>query len=289
MKIKSLSFFLLIVCIAVSTSCKKSSSSSNTPTPYKSPYNISTIFTQTGLGDDFATLDKLNPSTMDTNNWYNPNFQYWTDYRNEKTWGPWPADFGEEAGGPHSAVWRQQRIIYVAQKYIGKYYQHHHLIQWNPPATWPWDTLNPVSIGHQSAGIDGPNFAAWVYNYGLGLHLKINVDSQYVQLIINGYEETPYTDILEINKPTTYDSLVGMLKIGDLIYEAKDSLSATPYHVLIWIGKPTPDQDYLIIDSFDQVVKDSKNADIPQGIQLRPFLANGWYYNRVLKIHRIIN
>jgi hypothetical protein len=240
------------------------------------------------LGDDFTALDKLNPSTMDTVNWYNASYQYWTDRRYEKTWGPLPADFGQEAGGPHSTVWRQQRIIYVAQKYTGTYYQHHHLLQWNPPKTWPWDTLNPVSIGHQSAGIDGSDFAAWVYNYGLGLHLKVYVDSQYVQTLTNGYGETPYTNILEYNKPGSFDSLVGMLKMGDLIYIAGDSLSTNPSHVVIWIGKPASEQDYLIIDSFDKTLKDSKNADIPTGIQLRPFKSGGWYYNRMLKIHRIL-
>jgi hypothetical protein len=288
MRVKPVIFLLSVICLTFFYSCKKSSSDTTTPTAYQSPYNISTIFTQTGLGDDFTTLDKLNPSVMDTSNWYNPNYQYFIDHRNEKTWGPWPADFGEEAGGPHSVVWRQQRIIYVARKYIGAYYQHHHLLQWNPPKTWSWDTLNPVSLGHQSAGIDGSDFSAWVYNYGLGLHLKIYVDSQYVQIQTNGYGETPYTDILEYNKPSTFDSLVGMLKMGDLIYFAKDSLTSAPSHVAIWIGKPTTDQDYLVIDACDQTIKDSKNANIPAGIQLRPFKSGGWYYNRLLKIHRLI-
>jgi hypothetical protein len=98
MKAKSL-FFLMLTCISLFTSCKKSSSdnNNNTPAPYKSPYDITSLFTQTGLGDDFTALDKLNPSTMDTVNWYNASYQYWTDRRYEKTWGPLPADFGQEA------------------------------------------------------------------------------------------------------------------------------------------------------------------------------------------------
>jgi len=93
--------------------------------------------------------------------------------------------------GLHSTVWRQQRIIYVAQKYTGTYYQHHQPSSVESAQNMALDTLNPVSIGHQSAGIDGSDFAAWVYNYGLGLHLKVYVDSQYVQPLPTGMVETP--------------------------------------------------------------------------------------------------
>lgn len=290
MKLRTLAFVAILSGIAIFTACKKSSDDSgSTPGPYVSPYKLDSLFTFTDLGADFAQRDLINPSTMDTTQWYNINNQYYIDNRREITWGPWPSDFGSEAGYPHNLRWQQQRIIYVAQRYIGSYFQYHHLLQFNPPSSWPWDTINKVSLGHNSKGIDASNFTRWLYNYGLGYHLDARLDSQYVQKEVNGYGEIPVISIVDIQKPASFDTLVKKLQIGDLIYCSQAQGSTQPYHVAIWIGKTKPsDNYYLVIDAYDGIIKDLNNANIPQGIRVRPIDANSYYFTCMLKARRVI-
>ena len=291
MKFKTFATVVILAGFSLFLSCTKSSDES-TPTPsgpYVSPYHLDSLFTFTDLGSDFAQRDLINPSTMDTTQWYNPEYQYYVDNRKEVTWGPWPSDFNSEAGYPHNLRWQQQRILYVAKRYIGTYFQYHHLLQWNPPASWPWDTINKVSLGHNSAGIDASDFATWLYNYGLGYHLLPKIDSQYVQKTINGYGETPVLGIIDVAKPASFDTLVTKLQIGDLIYCSQTPGSAQPVHVAIWIGKTKPsDKYYLVIDAYDGIIKDMNNANVPQGVQIRPIDAGSYYFTCMLKARRII-
>jgi len=290
MKIKTLTAVAILCGLALFTSCKKSSDDTgSTPGPYVSPYVLDSLFTFTDLGADFADRDLLNPSTMDTTQWYNINNQYYVDNPKQVTWGPWPSEFTSEAGYPHNLRWQQQRIIYVAKRYIGTYFQHHHLLQWNPPSSWPWDTVNKVSLGHNSKGIDASNFVTWLYNYGLGFHLSPILDSQYVQKTFNGYGETPILNVIDVAIPASFDTLVKNLEIGDIIYCSQDPGSTKPYHAAIWIGKTKPsDNYYLVIDAYDGTVKDLNNVNVPQGVQVRPITASSFYFTNILKVRRII-
>ena len=295
---KSFNYYLLIVCglFIILSSCKKNESETDnvqsdenepilTDTTYMSPYDISSLITISGLGDDFVTRDILNPSTIDTSHWYNQNSPYYINEPSEIKWGPCPRQYSAESGAPHSTDWQRQRIIYVAKRYIGYHYQHHHLLQWDPPQTWPF---NPVSLGHQSKGIDCSDFSSWVYNYGLGIKLNTAVaDQAKLDSVPNpgGIGKKP---VQKIVYDTSFTNLVSVLNMGDLLYILPNADSVNASHVIIWIGKPANCAEYLVIDSHDQTIKDINNKNIPTGVRIRPFRANGWYHRCLRNVNRII-
>lgn len=290
MKIRILALLTLVAFTTLFYSCKKSSDDGgNTgPTEYVSPYKLDSLFTFTDLGADFGQRDLLNPSTMDTNQWNNPNAPEYGGDTAVQTWGPPPEGFGSEEGYPHNLRWQQQRVLYVAQRYIKTYFQHHYLLQWKPAANWPWDKRDSVTYGKQGPGTDAPNFVAWVYNYALGIHLSPQIDTQYVKLVVNGYGEVPFLNIKVIQKPTTYDSLLSVLEPGDLLYFSEGTGLLQPYHVGIWVGKTdSKSTDYLILDCYDRRVVDSKGGIVPAGVWIRPFTQGSYYYSSFLKAHRI--
>jgi cell wall-associated NlpC family hydrolase len=100
--------------------------------------------------------------------------------------------------------WTRQRIIAVAQKYIGLGYQHHHIPTWNPPG--------------EGTGLDCSNFTAWVYNYGLGLVFTSDVQDQADSATAPGRK-------LSSSEP---------LQPGDLLYILKEDRSEIS-HVAIYV------------------------------------------------------
>jgi cell wall-associated NlpC family hydrolase len=243
------------------------------------------MITISGLGDDFVSRDALNPSTIDTSHWYNMSSPYYINEPSEIKWGPCPRQYVAESGAPHSTEWQRQRIIYVAKRYIGNHYQHHHIIQWDPPQTWPF---NPVSLGHQSKGIDCSDFSSWVYNYGLGIRLNSAVaDQAKLDSVPNpgGIGKKPVQKIIF---DTSFANIVSVLNMGDLLYILPNADSTNASHVIIWIGKPSNCPDYLVIDSHDQTIKDMNNKNIPTGVRIRPFRQSGWYHRCLRNVNRII-
>jgi cell wall-associated NlpC family hydrolase len=291
MKVKFLTLLILVSGLTYFSSCKKSSDDNggnSGPTEYVSPYKLDSIFTYADLGADFAQRDLLNPSTMDTSQWNNPSAPEYNNDTLIQMWGPPPAEFGSEAGYPHDSLWQMQRLVYVAQRYLKTIYQHHYLLQWKPPSNWPWDKRDSVTYGKQSAGIDAPNFTAWVYNYALGLHLGSKIDTQYNKLTVNGYGEIPFLNVKVIQKTAGFNELVGALKPGDLLFFTDQPGGTKPFHVAIWVGKPyAASNEYLLIDCWDRRILDSRGGIIPAGIYIRPFTADGYYFARFLKAHRI--
>lgn len=61
-------------------------------------------------------------------------------------------------------------------------------------------------------------------------------------------------------------------------------------HVVLWVGSigKAPDNVPLVLDSHGDGVKDSKGKFIPDGIQLRPFHEQSWYYNNSSHALRIL-
>lgn len=80
-------------------------------------------------------------------------------------WGPKPGTFPAPAvpQGCDTLFWKRQRILAVAEHYVGLPYRHHHVPTWEGP---------------DGRGLDCSNFTAWVYNYGLGLRFTSNVRKQ---------------------------------------------------------------------------------------------------------------
>jgi hypothetical protein len=120
--------------------------------------SLITIFTvnaeecnyQQSVNSDFSYRDSL-PQYSSSN------------YRD--SWGPrpvrYPAPQIPSACDP--VKWQQQRIIAVAEKYIGLPYKHHHVPEFDDGA---------------GAGLDCSNFTSWVYNYGLGIKINSDITKQ---------------------------------------------------------------------------------------------------------------
>lgn len=142
--------------------------------------------------------------------------------------------------GYASAAWKRARIIAVAKKYIGLPYRHHHI-----PGAF---TVNGSRV---EGGIDCSNFAAWVYNYGLGIYFVSGVREQSSganapgRLLSSGEEPVP----------------------GDLLF-IRSRKGGVIGHVAIFI-----DEEH-IIDSTDGGVKIRPNA--------------GWYKDCFSHARRII-
>lgn len=81
------------------------------------------------------------------------------------SWGPRPANYPmpQIPSACDPLKWQQQRIVAVAEKYIGLPYKHHHVPGFDDGA---------------GAGLDCSNFTSWVYNYGLGIKINSDITKQ---------------------------------------------------------------------------------------------------------------
>ena len=277
--------------IAVKSGLNTSTISSTTYTVYVSPYNIAPVFTATKLGNDFTQRDALPVSNIQTDQWYDQSSSYYAKNPGRLTWGPtliqYPAVTNPTLD-QQSIRWKKQRIVYVAQRYINTQYQHHYLIQWNPPQTWPMDTANPVVLGHQSQGIDCSDFTSWNYSYGMGIKMNSDVSEQAALTEV----EDAYEGRIKIEKyykKKTFLETVSQFEIGDLLYIAPQE-GETVTHVITWIGQVNGAGEYLVIDSHDQFnITDSNNQVVPTGVQIRPFKENQWYFQGFTNANRIFH
>ena len=115
------------------------------------------------LSADFAARDTLPESPVPEAEWYLDALQ--------GTWGPAAAAY-PPVGAPSGCSelsWKRQRVIAVAEKFVGLPYQHHHIPAWDPASAWP---------GAEGPGLDCSNFSAWAYNYALGIQFTSNVEAQ---------------------------------------------------------------------------------------------------------------
>jgi hypothetical protein len=154
------------------------------------------------LSADFVARDQLPESSVPEAEWY-------ADALNG-TWGP-PAVAYPPIATPDGCAeidWRRQRVIAVAEKYVGLPYQHHHIPAWDPASAWP---------GAEGPGLDCSNFSAWVYDYALGTTFTSNVQAQ-----ADGAEAPGRR--LEADEP---------LEPADLLYILSEDLSQVAHVVLL--------------------------------------------------------
>lgn len=88
-------------------------------------------------------------------------------------WGPRPRAYAKVAvpDGCDALAWQRERVVAVAQHYLGLAYRHHHIPAWAPSAAL-------VGADKAGAGLDCSNYTAWVYNYGLGIQFTSDVQEQ---------------------------------------------------------------------------------------------------------------
>lgn len=101
------------------------------------------------LTSDFALRDRL-PETAHPLPRTNGKFD----------WGPKPMTYPRVniPNGVNPVQWERDRVIAVAEKYIGLPYMHRHI--------------------PSQGGLDCSNFTSWVYNYGFGVRFSSNVQAQ---------------------------------------------------------------------------------------------------------------
>jgi hypothetical protein len=190
-----------------------------------------------------------------------------------------------------SAQLKRERVLTEAARHIGMHYQHHHLPNFNPyreRSDWPWIK---VKSGLRGGGQDCSNFVAWVYNYALGIKLSGAVGEASQQTDVAGPNDSPL-HIQSFTKPDGigYAAFISKLQPGDVIYIRGDNGRIT--HSVLWVGTLAADANgkdkYFVIDSTGPEARDSNGATIPDGVHLRPFRKNSWYFHSAAIVHRII-
>lgn len=228
----------------------------------------------------------------------------------ERPWGPFQTTYplpDVPAGivNGDRALWRRERLLATAQKWIGTIYQHHHIPDWTPPAGWP--AWSPVAFGRNSAGIDCSDFSSWVYDYALGLRLCTDVAQQATMEQPTDCERANQPEVcwhsreIQVQRvlqatsrePVDFETIKNTLKTGDLLYIRGEPTSAPDTnitHVIMWVGEVGQNSEYpLVIDSHGASVTDSNGVIIPVGVHLRPFRPGSWYHAAFDHAHRLVH
>jgi hypothetical protein len=256
---------------------------------YSSVYDISPITSDPSLSMDFVERDASLETRPGRKEWYKRKL---FPVQNS-SWGPKAKQYpGIKSPKSTDPAWLRRRIIAVAARYINTQFQHHNLIQWDPPQTWPMNPVLPVRLAHQSKGTDSSNFTAWVYNFGLGIEFTGYIDKQARMSSVkmpDGTRSKVQAVTGKLFKPD-FNKLVSRLKMGDLVYISSGKDEDTADHVIIWIGKDPKTGEWLVIDSYDQVFNSTDKAGsyIPSGVQIRAFRKSSWYYEGFITALRII-
>jgi hypothetical protein len=253
-------------------------------TPYKSPYSVQFTEARESLVGDLEHSERGNPeieSSIPFRDWYRGRERF-------GSWGPparhYPPPRELER---RSATWKRERVIATALRFEGYSYQHHHIPDWVP---WAEGRERGGLGPRQGKGVDCSNFSAFAYNLGLGIKPNSDVRKQSEERVFAGPGEGRETRVERIELPKNYDDLVKTLKTGDLLF-VKGSPRGHVTHVVLWVGSigQSPDGMPLVLDSHGQGVKDSNDVHIPNGIHLRPFRPNSWYFESASHATRVIH
>jgi hypothetical protein len=251
---------------------------------YKSPYSVKFSFMEEELIGDLLKgrrSDWKDHATVPFREWYNPANQTRWGY-----WGPGMRHFDPPSGlAKKSPQWSRERVIATGLRYVGYSYQHHHVPDWEPPADWPSDPEQKTPAGK---GVDCSNFTAFVYNLALGIKPSGAIKAQAEMIDAAGPGERRTVPVKRIELPKSYEDFPSQLLTGDLLYVKSNKGNVS--HVVLWVGKIGESSDGvpLILDSTGPGATDENGEKIPDGIQLRPFKRNAWYFTQASHVLRII-
>ena len=251
---------------------------------YRSPYSIVLSFDERELMSDFITGKRGDPKTQSS-----ADFKDWYAEVNKRRWSYWgppakhyPALLGQDT---RKAQWKRERIMAVGMTMVGRGYQHHHIPDWDPPADWPTqpDLKRPVA-----KGLDCSNFVSFAYNQAFGLKLPSAIGTLGDMKNATGPGEGHSTPVQRIEVPKDYQSFGKILRTGDILFMKGNDGSIT--HSVLWVGDigKSPDRLPLILDSTGDSGVDSNGNRIPDGIYLRAFRNNGFYFKQVSHAIRVI-
>ncbi|APW62080.1 NlpC/P60 family protein [Paludisphaera borealis] len=236
------------------------------------------------LIDDLLSTERGDPrleASIPHSEWYSKGVE-----RRFHGWGPEPRTYPPLPGLDRRSVdWKRERVIAEAIRFLGYAYQHHHLPDWNPPASWPW---THTCAGGNGKGFDCSNFTSFVYNQGFGIHLNSDVGRQ--ATLEHALEGNHGREIRvhRVELPESYDERIKTLRTGDLVY-IRHERDPHVSHVVIWVGPigRSPSGVPLVIDSHGGGVNDDDGRPIPCGVQLRPYRKSSWYNRRASHAHRL--
>ena len=277
----TLSIFLVLNYFLLAN-CQDLPKEAETQAKYQSPYWMEYTFPLEDLIGDILSGrrgDSKEESSIPFNRWD-------SSFVRERygVWGPPSKEYPPPPGLDAKDIeWKRERVIAVALRFDGYPYQHHHIPDWQPPESWPW---KPVAEGRDTKGLDCSNFTSFVYNLAFGLIISSDIKKQSERLRV-GLEQG-YLDARRIERPQSYDAFKSELKTGDLLFiDSKGEIS----HVVIWVGKigHSPDGTPLVLDSTGSHHKDCNGVLIPNGIHLRPFTEDSWYFKSMDHAMRILH
>jgi cell wall-associated NlpC family hydrolase len=251
---------------------------------YKSPYSVKFSFKEEELIGDLLKGPRAHwkdYATVPYSEWDNPAHQSRWGY-----WGPSIRQMDPPAGlAKKSPQWSRERVIATAMRYIGYSYQHHHLPHWEPPADWPRDPDQRTPV---QKGVDCSNFTGFVYNLALGILPSTGIRQQSEMTEAAGPGQGRRVPVRRIELPKSYEDYPRQLLTGDLLFVKSNRGNVS--HVVLWVGKigDAPDGLPLILDSTGTGATDAKGQTIPDGVYLRPFKRNVWYFTQASHVLRII-
>ncbi len=251
---------------------------------YQSPYSVKFTFKEEELTGDLrkgSRADWKDSATVPFREWYAPANQKRWGY-----WGPGMKHFEAPAGlSSKSPRWQRERVIATGLRYVGYTYQHHHVPDWEPPADWPRYAKQATPSGK---GLDCSNFTTFAYNLALGLRPTSDVQDQAAMTETLGPGPGRKSPVQRIELPKSYEDFPRQLLTGDLLFVKNNAGNIS--HVVLWVGEigQSPDGTPLILDSTGTGARDASSATIPDGIYLRPFRANTWYFTQASHVLRII-
>lgn len=251
---------------------------------YKSPYSVKFNFK-----DEELIGDLLQGPRSDWKDQSSTPFRDWYNVANQPRWGyrgPPARHYDPPAGfSSKSVAWLRQRVIATGLRYVGYSYQHHHVPDWDPPADWPRDAEQTTPVGK---GLDCSNFTSFVYNQALGIKPTGDVRMQAQLTQVPGPGKGRSFPVKRIELPKEHADYERELLTGDLLFIKNTSGNLS--HVVLWVGKigQSPDGSPLILDSTGSGNFDAQGNEIPDGIYLRAFRPNTWYFKQASHILRII-
>lgn len=187
--------------------------------------------------------------------------------------------------------------------------------------TTPQLNFQPAPPGRQTQGIDCTNFSSWYYNLAFGFWLNSETSAQSVQSSVEvpwlpGTTIEPY-QVLDAstiyNDNPDDESLLAKLnqtlQPGDILYLRPSSPpnATTASHAVMWLndnsegstfrfvslpegastaagGSTTPPA--FVLDSTGSESANYLNQNYPDGVQIRQFDSNIWYFRNILSVQR---
>ncbi len=177
-----------------------------------------------------------------------------------------------------SAQWKRERVIAAGMKFFGYPYQHHHIPEWEPPR----------AANKGTKGVDCSNFAAFIYNFALGIQIPSGIGKLGGITQASGPGSGHTTPVERIELPKDLASYAKVLRTGDLLIMKSNTGYAK--HVVLWVGDmgKSPDKHNLILDSSGNIAGDANGQAVPNGIYLRAIWQGNWYFGQASRALRVI-